>query len=77
MILLDLEERIDLLNDYIESGVENRHVFGKAVAEAQLRKVVEWGMEHCPHAGPPNDDPTQEKKYCNACWQALKKEAGG
>ena len=33
MILLDLEERIDLLNDYIESGVENRHVFGKAVKE--------------------------------------------
>ena len=45
-------------------------------AVAQLKKVVGWGNEHCPHAGPPDDDPTQWKMYCNACHQALKKEAG-
>lgn len=48
----------------------------EVVAEAQLKKVVEWGNGHCPHAGPPDDDPTQEKKHCNACWRTLKEEAG-
>jgi len=50
--------------------------WAETLNRAQVKKVVEWVNEHCPHAGPPGDDPTQEKKYCNACWQALKKEAG-
>ena len=48
----------------------------KVVADAQLTQtiedVIEWGKEHCPHAGPPDDDPTQSKMYCNACWDTLK-----
>ncbi len=38
----------------------------------ERERIILWGHEYCPHAGPPNDDPTQEKMYCNACWQALK-----
>ena len=44
----------------------------RVIAKAQLNKVIKWGEGHCPHAGP-----TQQKKYCTACWQELKKVADG
>ena len=51
--------------------------FGDAVANASannvVRVLIKWGDEHCPHAGPPGDDLIQQRKYCNACWNELKK----
>ena len=49
------------------------------VAQAQLKKVVEWGDEDCD-----GDDthwgtiysPLKPKRQCPQCWQALKEEAG-
>lgn len=44
----------------------------KAQYQQDIEGFIEWGNSACPHAGPVDDDPTQEKKYCNSCWQSLK-----
>ena len=47
----------------------------RAIARAQLKKVVEWGNETCPHDL--FGEGTQCFKHaCDDCWQALKKEVG-
>jgi len=41
-------------------------------AEAQLKKVWEWGMEECPHF-------LHIHRYrcqCPECWETLRQEAG-
>ena len=43
-------------------------------AVAQLKKVVEWGGEDCPHKYDPPFNGM--KRECSYCWQAPKKEAG-
>ena len=40
------------------------------------KEWIKWSKEHCPHAGPPGDDPTQEKMYCVACWRDRQEEVG-
>ena len=41
-----------------------------AIAKAQLKKIVEWGEETCPHD---LGEGTQCYKHaCGMCWQALK-----
>jgi len=42
------------------------------IAKAQLKKVVEWGNEPCPHQYLAN-----VKQRCRACWDDLKKEVYG
>ncbi len=49
----------------------------KAIAKAQLKQVVEWGDEPCPHSKVPYSDgvPYGDRKHgCSECWQALKKK---
>ena len=70
------EEAItDLLNDYIASGVENRIIFGKNVAQKSLEnileQVVEWLNDWCLHIETTSQ--TQVRRYaCRQCWQELK-----
>lgn len=40
-----------------------------AIAQAQLRKVVEWGVKECPLT-------LKAKHLCPECWQELRREAG-
>ena len=54
--------------------------YAKAIAQAQLRRVVEWGEEICPHASYRNSSNVilhEKKWYCKKCWQELKKLAEG
>ena len=47
-------------------------------ANAQLKKVVEWGDFFCveyDHYGSDKRANTRQRE-CHKCWQALKKEAG-
>ena len=41
----------------------------KSVAKAQLKRVMAWGDEACPHV-----DHTRGKRCCGDCWQELLKE---
>lgn len=45
------------------------------VAQAQLKGVVEWGDEDCPHKKPLQVT-IYKKSECCYCWQSLKKEVG-
>ena len=76
MILLDDVEILRALNKERHYPLHEVDSDDRAIARAAVGKVVEWGEEHCPHAGPADDDLIQERKHCNACWQALKKEMG-
>lgn len=38
-----------------------------------LKKIVEWGDEHCPH----HSNSYGPKRKCNKCWEALNQLAGG
>jgi len=40
-------------------------------AQAQARKIAEWGMEVCNHYPVP-----RLRHHCNLCWQAFRQEAG-
>ena len=74
MILLDDGEILRALNKERNYPLHEVDSDDRAIARAAVGKVVEWGEELCSHAGPVDDDPIREKKHCNACWQALKKE---
>ena len=48
------------------------------IAQAQLKKVVEWGGERCPHTknfpdtvDRPMPELMRWKGYCPRCWQSL------
>ena len=71
MILLTAEE--------IKEAQGQGYSDGESVACAQLKKVVEWGQEKCPHPMPlpPFHLNSHYRRTCHLCWQALKKEAGG
>ena len=44
----------------------------KAIAQTQLRKVIEWGEECCQHK-----DAWTVRHECPQCWQSLKAEVEG
>lgn len=84
-----LELRNELTLDEVlhwESMTEQERVLtalsiltNRRTAQAQLKKVVKWGYESCPHAkifttkiGVPYS--TKYKRECSECWQALLKE---
>ncbi len=47
-----------------------------AIAKAQLKQVVKWLEEDCPHDVTPQIPYARAKrKHCVECWQDLKKEA--
>jgi len=52
--------------------------YDRQIAKAQLRNVVEWGNEDCPHnPAIPNSRVFRhalKKRQCEECWQALLKE---
>ena len=75
----EIMQQYDLLPTFVspESSYSFMRRQGKQFAKAQLREVIKWGEDHCPHAGPVDDDPIQWKKHCNACWNELKREVDG
>ena len=88
MTILLTEELERIQNEYSEESraiwsgkfareEKNELVFAlpgipQRVAKAQLKKVVKWGNEGCPHLL--DDYGGQDKRECGHCWQALKKE---
>ena len=42
-------------------------------AKAQLKKVVEWGDEKCPHSNEPEWE-NWLRRECTECWQVLLEE---
>ena len=78
MVLLSPEEIVELNGNCIE--VMGRPLTKgeaiKAGSRAQLKKVVEWGDERCPHPSTFDGQRLMKKRRCPECWQALKKEAG-
>ena len=74
MILTDEEMgKIDIPLNICKQWMSSRR-YADSVAAAQLRKVVEWGEETCPHD---LGEGTQCYKHaCDMCWQSLKEEAG-
>ena len=84
MILLT-DEEID--KAYLEASLSipdsptelfdiSRH-HDRAIAKAQLKKVVEWGDELCPHSEVMRGVLIYHDKLrreCLTCWQALLKE---
>ncbi len=63
---------------YKGTGIYQVNVADKAIAKAQLKKVVEWGNERCPHTkdfdGIENIPALLYKRFCGVCWQALLEE---
>lgn len=79
-LLLNKEEFAKLHDDFFGEGssdcseIDDTDLCYK-VAKAQLKKVVEWGDESCPHILTQIMDGSETKKRnCDACWQALLKE---
>ncbi len=66
MILLDDKE--------IDKLIYPRGQGKKTVARAQLKKVVEWMTERCPHA--PRNFPSDKRMCVNCMDDELLKEAG-
>ena len=50
------------------------YICRKNLAKAQLKKVVEWGNEDCPHNTPSGR--VKFARECHLCWQTLLKEVG-
>ena len=72
MILLSDEEIKKLIH---EKWKTRDTLTFEELAKAQLKKVVEWGDEDCPHLSKPAEYfDGQHKRECRDCWQALKKE---
>lgn len=44
------------------------------VSKAQLKKVIVWGNEPCPHIGSARESLRTKKKCCQSCWEDLCKE---
>ncbi len=76
MILLTPEELVRLASEYKSEGLYQYALKERtAIAKAQLRKVVEWGEEDCPHRKQFVDIP-YPKRTCSICWSGLRKVAG-
>ena len=75
-MLLTIEEIINLLNDYLTSGIENRHVFGHSVAKAQLKKVFEilGGYQIDMGRGDVDNFPMVYLRILKNDWKSLLKE---
>ena len=41
------------------------------LVQAQLKKIVEWGNERCPHFEGTIGGQTPTKRECYHCWQTL------
>ncbi|KKL57200.1 hypothetical protein LCGC14_2237790 [marine sediment metagenome] len=76
MMLLSPEE-IQYIVESSPHGDRLVETHDMVIAKAQLKQVVEWGDEPCPHSKVPCSDgvPYGDRKHgCSECWQALKKE---
>ena len=80
MLLTDEEIRQELakLPDnkrFLPSAYEETSIrWNEFVAKAQVKKLVEWGGEGCPHNLSPEGMSYDLKHECLACWQSLLKE---
>jgi len=59
---------IELSDDLVNAYIPLSEAYDKGFKEGE-KEVVDWCNEQCPHAGPPDDDPTQIKRHCNRCWR--------
>jgi hypothetical protein len=46
----------------------------KAIAQAQIKKLYDWGMETCPHYKVNKGIYNPMKRECEKCWTELKGE---
>ncbi len=84
MILLDDVEIDKAYLAYMESDLppmtDISRGANRAIIQAQLKQVVEWGNEECfehPYDSElPEEEYNRKRHRCPACWQTLKKEAG-
>lgn len=70
MIRLTDEEIMDVVLDEGLGVIADEDT--RAIAKTQLKRVVEWGDEECPHEPWVHDD--AKKHTCDKCWQALLEE---
>ena len=74
MVLLSSEEIEELSTWWLDAAEEVDRA--TTVAKSQLKQVMEWGEERCPHPSTFDGQCLNHKRMCPECWQALKKEAG-
>ena len=46
------------------------------VAEAQIKKLIEWGAGLCPHGTQAADTSAASRRECGRCWRQLRREVG-
>ena len=68
-MILTPEELLEL----IHSAEGDDYIAGLYIAQAQLRKMVEWGEEVCTEH---SEVYARFRRKCDDCWQALRREAG-
>ena len=56
-------------------GLVDRYTVGKAIIQAQLKKILEWGNEPCPHRAH-NAKYFRPRFACGKCIKELSKEVG-
>ena len=61
-----------------EDGILSKYEIFEAGAKTQLKKMVEWGDEKCPHIIDLEEHGTMElpRRACVRCWRVLKEEVG-
>ena len=74
MILLSPEEIRRLLHAEDGELIHGNLTISNIIAKAQLKQIVEWENEPCPHTNNPNY--FKPRRDCDVCWQVLKKGAG-
>ncbi len=52
-------------------GDDNEPLPERAVAQAQLKKIHDWGKESCPHFNGVFSPERLNKHQCSLCWQSL------
>jgi hypothetical protein len=66
------EKEIENLNGYQHKNAYTKG--GVRIAQAQIKKIYDWGMETCPHYKVNKGIYNPMKRECEKCWTELKGE---
>ena len=66
------DEKMKAINDNMPSDAKYGDVF-KAIAKAQLTKILEWGDEDCLDHFVYGQE--RKRSNCEECWQELQEDA--
>ncbi len=66
----------DVVMDYKECQKAKDPIYppsteDERIAKVQVRRVIMWGDERCPHPSTFDGQRLTRKKNCPECWQAL------